>query len=280
MNVATGVKLPAGAGRSIHFTWPNFGVSRLPGNAPGAAGTYRQGSGTNTNGASFLAGGTGTQLYAVATQGAAPIALNMVAAADVSGIKCTFPFYPILDQLGNNPVGNPWNVFRFIVVARFPALGGAIPAGADLGLQILAANQTSLAGTRGGVQFGPIDAANIALQVRRVNGGGLTLNRQLTFAQAGVADPSKFNVWELRMSNASLSGGAQLKAFINGVQFGAAVDCGSAAAIFPAIDVGGGGFIGFCFNFIVGALGAGFAPYALQCIEWHMIVSATEDDAG
>lgn len=277
ISVASGTKLARGSGRTFHLMYPQIGVSRVLNNAPNTNGSFRQGP-TIAGIVSIGAAGTGTTVVvAAATQNAAPIEMRCPLAADKSFMKFTQHFYPILDQLGNDTQpDNPQWVYRFLVLAAFPLMGGALPGAADNGLLILAQNQTTMEGIRAGVSFGPTSNTQIGLRVRRVNGGGLTVDRNLTFAQAAVNDVTKFNLWELRLSNADSHGGAQLKGFINGRQFGAPIDCGSAAAIFPAIDVGGGGFVGFSFCFNNVSPGAAYSNFFN---EQHMIIAQTEDDS-
>jgi hypothetical protein len=277
LSTSSGTKLPAGAGRTYELIYPQVGQSRITAGAPGTTGTYRPGP-TQTAVAAFLVGGTGTQTFSGTFAGAAPIAVACAAAADLSGVKMSFPFYPVLETSGKTRKGDPTHVYRFVVRAAFPALAGAIPAGADLGLELYTANATSIiAGARPGAMFGPTGAAEIGLRVRPL-AAGFAVDRRLAVGDAiGVTDYTKMNEYELRLVNSDASGPAQLKAFINGVQFGAPIDCSQAAANFPLITAGGGGFLGYAFGFVNGNPGVAYTCFLEEA---HLIVSATEDDAG
>lgn len=275
---STVFKASPGSSRIYDVHWPQLGVQRILGTFPATTATTRGGVAI-TSATQVVTGGTGTQTLAV-SQGQAMCQLTVAAAPDVSGWSWASPIgsiYPLLDIVGGvPPFGFPQLVYRAICVIAYPAFGGAIPAGADVGMGMYAVNATSLGGTRAGVLFAPRDNATMGLGVRRVNGGAYTVDRTLTLAQAGITDLTKPNVYELRISSATNSAAAQLKAFVNNVQFGNAIDCGTPAALFPAIDVGGGGFTGFHFGICLNAIG--FA-YTLSFSSCHLMVASAEDDS-
>jgi hypothetical protein len=211
MNTSRGVKLPAGAGRTFHMIYPQVGQSRTTAGALGTTGTFRPGP-TQTAVISAGTRGTGAQSFSGAVQGAAPVTLAAPAATDASNVKFTSTsFYPILEQLASNPVGNPAQVYRFLVMAAFPLLPGNIGASSDLGLVLVTANNSFVTdGVHPGVTFGPVGANAIGLRAYKT--GANTFTRDL--APAAVAaglDYTKFNLWELRLTNATATAPAQLK---------------------------------------------------------------------
>lgn len=280
LSVGSGVKQAPGAGRTEHLIYPPTERNRNTGAGPGNDVTARPG--IYLTGRATVATGGGTPgscgargLY----KGAYPWTYRNTIAGDSIKTNAGGDFYPLLEALSNdiNPY-DPSHVFRFLAITAFPALGGALGATAEVGLELLPGNVASMnsGATRPGVSFGPIDAAGtIALRVRKAFAGAYTLDRQLTPAQMGVVDITNWNIWELRLVSADSHGAGQLKAFINGRQFGASVDCSAAAGIMFALDAAGGGFIGFHWHLINSNTGA----YDFHCNEQHFIRAATEDDA-
>lgn len=269
--------VPPGATRFLDFTFPAFLTARTTGAFPATTGQSRLSGNSVAGAVSQTSGGTGTQGL-VKYNNQASCTLVNAAGPDLSAVTWALPIvYPFLDRLGGGADFN--SVYDLVVwrcqfIMAFPNIPGSIPAGADIGMLMCAANQTNLNGTRGGVLFGPRDNNTIGLGVRRVNGGGYTVDTTMSLAAAGIADLTNFNLYELRLLNATPTRNALLKAFINGVQFGGAIDCGTSAALFPAIDVGGGGFTGFKFGVAIQALG--FA-YTMHFAQTNMIIAQTED---
>jgi len=278
--VSSGTKLAAGSGRTVHITAPRLTTVRTGGGAVSTTLSARQGVDV-ANALTLTAAGTGTGVFAAAAvQGAIPVVMNAPAAADLSGMRFNIPIFPIMETLSANPqaVSLPTMVWRLQVMVAFPALAGAIGVNTDLGLVAMPFNNSSINNggvNRAGIMFGPVSDTQIGLRIRRVNAGALTLQRDLTFAQANVTDHTKFNVWELRFISATSTQPAQLKALINGVQFGNPIDCSAAAAIVPAIDNNGNGF-----SFGVSNGNPLGGAYAFRVTEMHYIISAFEDDAG
>lgn len=266
-----------GSSRIFDAHWPQFNLTRVAGTFPTTTATIRGGV-AFTGATQVISGGTGVQTCVV-YQNQAMCTLRTVAGADISGFSWAGTLgsiYPLLNIVGGVPVNLPPLVYRHIAVMAFPNIPGVIPAGGDFGMIMCAVNQTTLGGTRAGAMIGPRDNNTIGFGVRRVNGGAYTVDRTFTLAQAGITDLTKPNVYEMRITCANQSSAAQLKGFINGVQLGNAIDCGTPAALFPAIDVGGGGFTGFHFGIALNA--PGFA-YDLHFSSVHMMVASTEDDA-
>lgn len=265
-----------GASREFELGFPPIGANRIEGTFPALSATVRGGQ-VVTSAMVQGAGGTGTQTLTTYKNFAA-CSLVVVAAPDISNVNWNHTIHPLLDKLPADFPSNayPWNVWRCIFVMAFPNIGGSIPAGADFGMLLSAANAVTLGGTRAGVMFGPRDNNTIGLGVRRVNGGGYTVDTTMSLAAAGISDLTNFNTYELRIINATSVRGALLKAFINGVQFGGAIDCSGAAGLFPAINVGGGGFTGFHFGMAMNAIG--FA-YTMHFAQTWAICAATEDDS-
>lgn len=278
LSVASGSKLAAGSGRTSHIYFPNIDNNRQALGAVGTNATYRNGilySGghtTTVGGASGAARWHNAQL-----QGAWPGRIENVVAGDLAEWGIVTNYFPLLEQLGNNDIGNPSKVIRFIAVLAYPLLGGALGAAADLGMEIRVGNIASLnnGATRPGIMFGPVDAGLIGLRIRKAFGGAYTLDRQLTFAQAGVVDITKFNVWELRIVSADAAQPAKLKALINGVQFGNPVDMSAAAGILFDHAVAGGGFAGWKLRL----MNTNTGNYTFYCNEYHAITAADESDA-
>lgn len=280
ITVASGVKLAAGTGRTFDGFWPPVGTSRVTAGVPSTAGTFRQGPAAAAGLVAITTAITGTVTYQKYKE-AAPARFRCVAAAtDIAAVKYAFPFYPQLQQVEDLQVGNPSTVFRFLCVAAYgAALAGAIGANADLGLEIIPQNNTTMnasGGTRAGIMFGPVSATEIAIRSRVAAAGALTELTKMTAAAAGVTDITKFNLYELRVVNATNAQPAQLKAYINGAAFGNAIDMDAASAQTMAIDAGGGGFMGWEFSFANSQTEDNYDAYAL---ETHMIISAAEDDA-
>lgn len=276
MNVASGVKLAPGSGRTMHVVIPAYDASRASGGALAVTGTARQGTPV-ASAATLTASGTGTTTYQAAAQGAIPIRIRAAAGTDLAGVQSIMTACPILDRLAVNPVLWPAQVYRFICMARFTAIA-AVGAQTDYGLSILPVSSTSMdfQGTnRAGIKFGPIDANTFQLAIRRVAAGAYTLQRNTTFVAAGVADITKLHQYEMRILSADATNNALLKIFIDGNQIGAAVDLGSTAAIAPAIDANGSGWRFGLFNASPSA-----SPCDIFVTEMHTIVSASEDDAG
>lgn len=276
--VASGTKLASGSGRTFHEWWPSFVETRNTAGAGYTNSAARQGINA-AGGASVATGGaSGSAAIAGIFKGTIPVRFRNLVAGDLVDLTFGRYFYPMTEQRGDNDVGNPMRVFRYLADVAYPALGGALGAAADLGMELRCGNISSMnnGALRPGVMFGPVDANNIGLRIRLAFGGAYTLDRQMTFAQAGVTDITTFNLWELRIVGGDKAGPAQLKAFINGRQFGANVVMGAAAAIVPAPDAAGGGFNGYQWRFINTNTGA----YDCYVNQVHSIISAFEDDGG
>lgn len=276
MNVASGIKLAAGSGRTMHTIIPAYDAARGAGGAIAVTGTSRQGT-PIAAAAAFTASGTGATTFATAALGAVAMRANCPAITDLAAMRAGFLVCPILDRLAVNPVLWPAQVFRFICMARFTAIAG-VGASTDYGFQCIPTSNTSMnfqAGLRPGIQFGPIDANNFALRIRKTAAGAFTLDRQTTMVSMGIADVTKYHQYELRILSADATNNALLKVYVDGAQIGASVDLGTTAAVAPAIDANGNGW-----KWQVCNSTPAVAPNDIQVTEMHCIVSATEDDAG
>jgi hypothetical protein len=252
---------PAGAGRSWEWVWPDWGLvwndnAVPPGTSGSRGGPVSQAGAT---GVSVAATGAvrvknyqpGTGVIATAFNGADCIQFLNGAAGDLADLKGP-GVHPAIDQLAAGVVADPFErVMRYVGVCAFPALGGALGAAADLGLELRPGNVASMnnGANRPGVMFGPIDANTIAFRGRATFAAAYTFNEQFTLAQLGLASYDTWLVWELRVISADATGPAQLKAFLNGRQFGTTKLFGSGAALLPGPSAAGGGFQGLypCF---------------------------------
>lgn len=265
---------PPGAARGWELRWPDYGVALTDNATPGTGSTGR-GGGSSSAGWTNTAGGTGAVRLknnqpgvgagsAVGQLGAVSVEYVTAAGGDLA--KTQGPGASgVLMQLPAGVPAEPFErVYRFCVLAAFPALAGAIAAGADLGLELLPGNVASMnnGANRPGIMFGPTDANKIGLRTRGSFGAAYASDQELTLAQLGLASTNQWMLWELRIVFGDANGPAQLKAFINGKQFGAAVVWDQAGAILPNYISAGGGFYGL-FPFIISSnVAAGYLCYA------------------
>lgn len=274
-----------GSARVVHLVYPPpYGSARQDNASSGTGLLVHYGSGTSGMAISIGGSGTSTTLAIANPANSVPVRLRTTALAnDVAQIQFGNAF-PLIERLPTTIPVTPSYSYRLIVIAAFQALPGALGANQDLGLEILPGNVSTMnvGATRPGIMFGPTDATHIGLRIRQTFGGGFTLDRELTFAQAGVSNISNWNVFELRMVSAVQAGvGGVLRAFVNGVPFGAAVDMSTPAGIFPVLSQAGGGFNGFCYRITNGNVGNLIAgTYDFFFNEAHLIVSPTEDNSG
>lgn len=274
-----------GAGRVLESRYPDWGIAIVDNGAPGNGGTARGGPasspgwGTNNSGTGAVriknnepGVGSGS---AVGPNGAVSVQLLNAAAGDLADVKAP-PLTGQLGQLAAGVLADPFErVFRFVGLLAFEPLPGALGAAADYGLELLPGNVASMnnGASRPGVMFGPTDAGTISLRTRQAFAGGYTSTQSFTLAQLGLASYNQWMLWELRVLFGDANGPAQLKAFLNGKQFGNAVQWGAAAGnLLPTYIGAGGGFYGlypYLMNTNTGALSC----YA----QWLRVIRAPDE---
>lgn len=105
--------------------------------------------------------------------------------------------------------------WRVVAILAFdPGLGAG-----DTGIEIgAAANYDVITGNAPGFRFGPAGPNSAAFQVRQNGGGPLTVNQAI--APVGMSTQD-YNAYEIRFIGATPQRDAVVKAFFNGVQYGA-----------------------------------------------------------
>lgn len=279
-----GFTLPEGAARLVHLTYPPlYGTGRTDNASSGTGFSVRVGSGSS--GIALSAAGGGTVTTFARGDNSVPVFIKTTAAAaDVAQIQIGAAMFPLMEALSANVPDVPCLVYRLIAVCAFDVLPAPLGVNQDLGMEILPGNVANMnvpTPGRPGCMFGPTDVGKFGLRIRKLFSGAYTLDRQLTFAQAGIVNVADYNIYELRIIGSSKGVGAKLKAFVNGQQFGADVDISNAAGIFPVLSQAGGGFNGYNWRLTNGNVGNQIgAPYTWYCNEVHWIISPTADTSG
>jgi hypothetical protein len=142
-----------------------------------------------------------------------------------------------------------FRVFRFVMRAAFPALGGAINrTTCDIGMCLLPGNVADMnnGANRPGIQLGPVDNGIFALRSRKSFAGAYDFSQDFTYAQLGFpASPAEtWCTYELRVISADNTGNAKVKAFVNEIQVGPTLTISAADGRAPGPAASGGGFNG------------------------------------
>lgn len=273
---SSGSQLPPGAGRMRHWVFPARGDDVANQNASPTANVSARAFGGDFGGNSSSVTGTATITKQVQNR-ALCYRMQTLLATDAAILNFEIMNLLIEQQAAGFP-GEPHfgaHSFQCIIAYDTPQ-AGAIPAGADLGLELTPGNVSSMnnGANRPGIMFGPVSDTQLGIRARFQFVAGYTVNDAKTFAQCNITNINKFNLYELRVIGATGAASAQLFAYVNGQRAFGPYSFSTAAALLPGYDSSGGGF--FSLNWRVMNSQMQAPGYNLYINRAHSILAPTE----
>lgn len=249
---SSNVRLPPGAGRMRHWVFPSRGDDVANQNATPSANVSARAFGGDFGGNSFSVVGTATLTKQIQNR-ALCYRMQTLLATDSAVVNFEI-MNLLIEQQAAGFQGDPHfgaHGLQAILAYDVPQ-AGAIPAAADLGLSLHPGNVTSMnnGANRPGIMFGPVSDTQLGFRARFQFVAAYTVNDAKTFAQCGITDITKFNLYELRVTGATGAQSAQISALVNGVRVFGPYSFATAAALLPGYDSSGGGFFSLNWRFI------------------------------
>lgn len=219
-----------GAGSSMRWYWP-----------PGADQYVTNNQWTKFNAAAAgspgsQAGAFGGAVEALAIRLGSPSS-NFPSAAASGCNRGPTARPPVMTERSGGPLVDDVCAFSFRATLSIPILGGALAANRDLGIGFACGVRTGspALSAQAGVMFGPTDVATIRLRAWAADGGGLTVNQNVT-----AFDYSTWHTWELRGVWGSSTQDPFLIALIDGTAVTPRISWTAAAALLPPLTIAAG----------------------------------------